>query len=347
MNQSDVRAKLDAAAGAITPSGVPLAGIAKQAVALRRRRRQRMALVVVGAVTAGVLGLTFTGEALWRSTNGEVALGADPTTCPLSTSQRHGSGGWDVVLLRADCESHPLLDGPAADYQPDLSPDGLMVAFARRTHGGTDLMLLDRRTGEVRRLAGTADTLGDPEFSPDGTRIAFWLNDGGGHPFVYTVSVDGLGAAVRLTRGDVNEYWPSWSHDASRIALVAGEGQLVTAEVTTGRTANIGELHKGISHPFWAMDGALLAVATIETRTGASEVQVIRMNPQSGEVLGRSEPMAGRAVDALADGFGVQVALNSGGATSEIVYLDSDLNRVGTIVVDGEPSLEPRLSTHS
>lgn len=68
-------------------------------------------------------------------------------------------------LWRADLETgsvHPLLDEAEDDRMPAWSPDGRWLAFARRRldeaqGAGSQLMLLDLRTGELRQVTDDAE----------------------------------------------------------------------------------------------------------------------------------------------------------------------------------------------
>src|SRR2546423_8273362 len=66
-----------------------------------------------------------------------------------------------------------LTDGPTYDYQPDWSPDGRAVVFARYAHDAIELEMLDLASGAVTPLTPNGAVNVEPRWSPDGSRIAF------------------------------------------------------------------------------------------------------------------------------------------------------------------------------
>ena len=66
-----------------------------------------------------------------------------------------------------------LTAGPGYDYQPDWSPDGERIVFARYHEDAVELMLLDLASGEVTALTDGGALNLEPRWSPDGKRLAF------------------------------------------------------------------------------------------------------------------------------------------------------------------------------
>jgi dipeptidyl aminopeptidase/acylaminoacyl peptidase len=126
---------------------------------------------------------------------------------------------FDVAARKAEILTPGMLD----EESPAWSPDGRQIAFIRR-HGeqdvdrmpNRDVFVMDARVGATpRRLTTTtADEVGRPIWSPDGTRIAYFLGDelryyaydqakltvipaAGGQPLVLTTGLDrAVGSAV-------------------------------------------------------------------------------------------------------------------------------------------------------
>jgi dipeptidyl aminopeptidase/acylaminoacyl peptidase len=126
---------------------------------------------------------------------------------------------------------HPLAIDDLLAFErvgdPDLSPDGALIAFtvaqAAPDGGGlrSSLWVVGTRGGEPRRLTHGDERVRSPRFSPDGRRLAFLAARGGGAPQLHLLPLDG-GEAAPAARvpGGVGEF--RWAPDGAL---------LVTAEV--------------------------------------------------------------------------------------------------------------------
>ncbi|HKZ91871.1 MAG TPA: hypothetical protein VJZ50_07005, partial [Candidatus Limnocylindrales bacterium] len=119
--------------------------------------------------------------------------------------------------------------------QPDVGAGGTSVAVVSDGPDGSgpvELHTIDSRTGRMTRVAAQSeDDLGhnDPDYSPDGRRIAFTYNHAQGGD-----GVPRVGIVTCRTRGDCSigstkllrpgYAHPSWSPDASWLAVEATRG---------------------------------------------------------------------------------------------------------------------------
>ncbi|HTI05378.1 MAG TPA: CehA/McbA family metallohydrolase [Gemmatimonadales bacterium] len=132
-----------------------------------------------------------------------------------------------------------LTSGPAYDYQPDWSPDGKTVVFARYAHDAIELELLDLASGRITPLTANGAVNVEPRWSPDGggTRIAFVSSMYRGRWHVFTITPAG-GDPVRLTDDNDSKLpryyystWdhyisPTWSPDGKELILVSNRGHI-------------------------------------------------------------------------------------------------------------------------
>ncbi len=148
-----------------------------------------------------------------------LALVAGPAAAPAAPAGRHPLTIDDLLAL-------PRVG------DPDLSPDGALIAFtvARTAPDGGGLRsavwVVGARGGEPRRLTRDDGRVRAPRFSPDGKRLAF-VAARGGAPQLWLLPLDG--------------------GEASPAAQVPG----------------------GVGEYRWAPDGALLVVADVDPACGA------------------------------------------------------------------------------
>jgi TolB protein len=143
-------------------------------------------------------------------------------------------------LARADGGAlQRLTDNRAEDRFPVWSPDGSRIAFVSDRGGDEDVWVMRADGSGARVLTrdraaggrpGPAD--GAPAWSPDGARIAFTSDRGGGAPEIHVMRADG-GARRRLTRTapTVTDTTPAWSPDGRLIAFGSDRVGLFNTEI--------------------------------------------------------------------------------------------------------------------
>jgi Tol biopolymer transport system component len=144
-----------------------------------------------------------------------------------------------IYTIRPDgTEKRALAPGGS----PTFSPDGRRIAFVRLapdpkgTHfANSDLHVMDRDGGRVRRLTSNPASERDPAFSPDGRRIAFTAGGYSGFDAVY--DMDAGGGAPRLLTNDRHlSYGPAFSPDGRLLVFSsADEVRVMNADGTRQR----------------------------------------------------------------------------------------------------------------
>jgi Tol biopolymer transport system component len=152
------------------------------------------------------------------------------------------------------------------DASAEWSPDGQAIVFSRWVNGQVASIYTMRPDGTHLKLIAAVAGAQDPQWSPDGRKIAFQANNG-----IYTVNAD----ATQLTQiaaagGLAGE--PAWSPDGMKLLYVktplnaatsAETTQLWTINANGSRNRRIYQLSTSGRWPlpFWSPDGKLIAVA--------------------------------------------------------------------------------------
>jgi Tol biopolymer transport system component len=143
-------------------------------------------------------------------------------------SERDGEG---IYVMGSTGESVRRLTDFGHD--PAWSPDGEQIVFS--TSSGQDpwsrqalaqLWVVPSAGGDVRALTKRGDAV-QPNWSPDGRRIAFWgLNDGSGQRDIWTIPADATGepSPVAVTNDAAMDWNPVWSPDGRYLYFASERG---------------------------------------------------------------------------------------------------------------------------
>ncbi len=154
----------------------------------------------------------------------------------------------DIVQL---CCAHRLTTWGdrklANSSNPTYSPDGRRIAFMSDRAGTNQIYVMDADGSEQQAMItpdfqanGTPNASYNPEWSPDGTQLAFArdVSDGGRQVFTYSIAGEQV---VQRTSDGKNED-PSWAPDSRHLVIKSwrtGREQLWVFDLVTSRTRQI------------------------------------------------------------------------------------------------------------
>jgi tol-pal system beta propeller repeat protein TolB len=170
------------------------------------------------------------------------------------------------------------ISGGGLNITPAYSHDGRYVVYASGNESGTDLMMVAVDSpGVVQRLTfGRGSDNGNPTFSPDGRRIAFFSSRSK-YPQIYTMDTDGTNVQLLtpFTPG-VRSYRsaPDWSPDGRAVAYEQqnGDFQVWMIDVRDREPRQLTSEGEN-EGPSWAPDGRHIALSS--TRGGSKQIWIL------------------------------------------------------------------------
>jgi hypothetical protein len=148
--------------------------------------------------------------------------------------------------------------------EPDVSPDGRSAVFARNDLAQSRLAFLDLDTLEVSEAKplGRFAQVFEPDWSPDGKRVAFSAWREGGYRDIYVYDRPS-GEVTRLTKSRWLDTAPTWTPDGRYLLFSsdrsAGVMNLHAYELETGELFQVSNVLGGAFEPAISHDGQRIA----------------------------------------------------------------------------------------
>ncbi|MEP6477628.1 MAG: hypothetical protein ABJC60_10180 [Actinomycetota bacterium] len=197
-----------------------------------------------------------------------------------------GSAGPRIATSYKDGSELTMIDTPVAANSPVWSPDGSRIAFVGWIAGADgemasanrDIYIMRADGSQLRRLTTSLSDDETPEWSPDGTSLAYASNPSSDEfsdeVEIWSVSVAG-GEPTRLTENRVWDAEPTWSPDGRRIAFYSFEDGRIWVMNADGSEPRPLSRDPGFFAPQWSPDGSLIAGLGGERSDNLLSVQVL------------------------------------------------------------------------
>ena len=148
------------------------------------------------------------------------------------------------------------------------------IVFASLRDGNNEIYVMDADGGNQENLTNHPAYDADPDWSPDGTKIAFISNRDGGFNQIYVMGADGTNP-IRLTDGPRRKQDPDWSPDGQQIAFTVNpdfDEAVYHIAVMDADGKNRARHQDHATEPSWAPDRQ--GIAFVSSRDGGSEIYV-------------------------------------------------------------------------
>ena len=179
--------------------------------------------------------------------------------------------GLTVMLL---CAELWLVRGLAAQKS--------RIAFSNLLFDNYEIYVMDADGGNRENLSNHPVDDMDPDWSPNGTKIAFVTNRNDGVYQVYVMDADGSNQ-IRLTYGPRDKRRPDWSPDGRKIAFTVhpnlrDDVWISHIDIIDAGGQNRERFEENAMQPSWSPDGG--EIAFVSGREGSAQIYVIGADGQ-------------------------------------------------------------------
>lgn len=234
--------------------------------------------------------------------------GYTPTWTPDGTAIAYAGLDGEVHVVRRDGTGDRLLaavGGGSISSNPDVSPDGSTVVFDLQVDVTRDVYSVPLAGGTETRL--TTEGGFEPEWSPDGSQIAFTTFRADYGDNFWVMNPDGSNQH-NLFGSEFNDFQLSWSPDGGRVVFESVRGEddiaIVVRDLASGTLVDVlaTTADPTYRNPSWVKVAAGAAPSGTTTTTGGAATTTVAPGTETGSTItagGAESSGADRGVVAL------------------------------------------------
>jgi len=155
-----------------------------------------------------------TGSSASWGSNGKVYL-ARYTGDKNTDIYEYSLGSGNSLEMPKELTSHSSIE-----TEPELSPDGKMLAYVSDRTGAPQIYIMDLSSKKATRISKEGGYNTSPAWSPDSSMVAYTSQRSGSKSAIYRVRIDDkLSTQTRVSPETISSESPTWSPDGSMVAF--------------------------------------------------------------------------------------------------------------------------------
>ncbi|HZI42394.1 MAG TPA: hypothetical protein VFD67_11840, partial [Gemmatimonadaceae bacterium] len=214
-----------------TTAGAPRLGVPNDEPSRRVVRARVAVYAALGGIAVGLIGgwglasassgVTSNGppRPSWRPPSSAVKLSADDAGEAIAMRRGSSNDGLSLVILNraGKVQRQVAANRP---WTPRFSPDGRNVAYGAFGSGRStsDIWVTDLDAGTTRRLTDDDGDSNDPQWSPDGTAVAYSVNAPGGKDVAEQRLATGATRVAATLNG--TQFPSDWTRNGNALILI-------------------------------------------------------------------------------------------------------------------------------